>query len=139
MQMDVSSVTERLEASQGSQGALANGGTTKPAAYDPEVLLRILSHRYAQMIVLGLDHALFTCLGFVFLHDRLHLIIWHMQHMWAFSSYSVSHPYNTSACRAEHAASKYLKNNYKLPKKLEESSLERLKSKLTSRPSQRIP
>lgn len=39
-----------------------------------------------------------------------------------------------SRCRADHAASKYLKNNYRLPKKLEESGLSRLKDKLT-RPS----
>ncbi len=40
--------------------------------------------------------------------------------------------------RADHAASKYLKNNYRLPKKLEESSLSRLKDKLT-RPSVKQP
>jgi len=49
---------------------------------------------------------------------------------------SAETPLHLNVCRAEHAASKYLKNEYRLPKKLDESSLSRnlssLKDKLSS-------
>lgn len=71
MQMDVGSVIERLESCQGF-GGLANGSSKTPP-YDPEVLLRVLSHRCV------FDHAMLRTYSECWLHYAFRTAIDHSE------------------------------------------------------------
>ena len=169
MRLDVGSLVERLETahSRGDRQGLVPGGGPKQTAYDPEVLVRVLSHRctlpppcrnpLAARSIKGtpMHQPIWdACVGGLREFLRSFISPWLLtcctatrgaQASSGYCSASVCVFTNTPSqmCRAEHAASKYLKTEYRLPKKLEESSfsrnLEVLKGKLSSANKKQVP